>query len=332
MPNAMMETPIASDFLKVKAVIDEHSIRLFPLCIRLNRQLDPVTIRLGLDPAIYRRGKRGNMSATHRWTEMIRVEHAQSDSMRKEEPPPEDSWANFAQQFRAAPRRTDDLLVNHLQRQVTPEQVVLDVGAGGGRMALPLALCAKKVVAVEPSSSMCRVLREVAAEFDMQNVEVVESGWLDAQVPHADVTLCCHVLYTIRDIEPFVKKLEEHADRVLVVMFQAPPQSQIYPLWEPVHGEPRLALPSLPEFLEVLDQLGVEPEIEVVHVERNRGYDSLEIAKEQLARRLYVMPGSREMERLEALLPQVMEERDGGFTIKDSVPLEPRVISWQTGN
>ncbi len=274
------------------------------------------------------------MSATRRWTNMIRAEHAQSDSMRRDEPRPDDSWANFAQQFRADPRRTDDPLVDHLQRQVTPEQVVLDVGAGGGRMALPLALSAKKVIAIEPSPSMCRVLREVAAEFDVENVEVIESGWLDARVPQpprADIALCCHVLYTIQDIEPFVRKLEEHAGRILIVMYQAPPQSQIYPLWELVHGEPRLALPSLPEFLEVLGQLGIGPEIEVVHTERNRGFDSLETAKEQLARRLYLLPESVEMERLEALLPQVLEEKNGVFLIKGATPLEPRVVSWRPG-
>ena len=106
------------------------------------------------------------MSAIQNWTEMIRAEHAQSDRMRKHEPPPADSWTNLAQQFRADPRRTDDPLVDHLRRQDTEEQVVLDVGAGGGRMALPLALSAKKVIAVEPSPSMCRVLREAAAEFE----------------------------------------------------------------------------------------------------------------------------------------------------------------------
>ena len=260
---------------------------------------------------------------------MIRAEHAQSDSMRKDEPRPEDSWANFAQQFRADPRRTDDLLVDHLRGQVTPDQIILDVGAGGGRLALPLALIAKQVVAVEPSPSMCRVLREAAAEFDVTNVEVVESGWLDAEVSRADLAICAHVLYVIQEIEEFVRKLEEHASRVSVILFQAPPQSQIYPLWEPVHGVPRLPLPSLPEFLEVLHQLGVEPEIEVVHTERNRGFESMDAAREQLARRLYVMPDSPEMDRLEALLPQVLEERDGGFSIKGAIPLEPRVISWR---
>lgn len=270
------------------------------------------------------------MSETERWNEMVRVEHAQSDSMRKEAPPA-DSWSNFAQQFKADPRRTDDPLVNYLRQLVTPGQVVLDVGAGGGRLALPLALEAKKVIAVEPSPSMCRVLREAALEFDVTNVEVIESSWLDAQVPQADLALCCHVLYVIQDIEAFVRKLEQHAKRILVIVYQAPPQSQIYPLWEPIHSVPRSPLPSLPEFLRVLTQLGVEPDIHVVHTERNRGFESLEVAKEQLARRLYVTPNSPEMARLEALLPDVLEENNGGFSIKHSVNLEPRVVSWQPG-
>ena len=258
---------------------------------------------------------------------MVRAEHAQSDSMRKEDPPA-DSWSNFAQQFRADPRRTDDPLVNHLRQLVTSDQVVLDVGAGGGRLALPMALEAEKVIAVEPSPSMCRVLREVAAEFDVRNVEVVEADWLEAEVPEADLAVFCHVLYVIRNIESFVRKLEKYAKRVLVVVYQSPPQSQIYPLWEPVHGVPRLPLPSLPEFLEVLSQLGVKPEIEIVHTERVRGFESMEVAKEQIARRLYVTPDTPEMKRLEALLPQVLEEEDGGFVIKGAVNLEPRVVSW----
>ncbi len=270
------------------------------------------------------------MTATERWTEMVRAEHAQSDSMLKEEPPA-DSWSNSAQQFKADPRRTDNALVNHLRRVIAPGQTVLDVGAGGGRLALPLALDAQTVVAVEPSASMCRALREAAAEFNVENIEVVESGWLDAKVSPADVAICSNVLYVIQDIKAFVRKLEEHASEVLVIMFQGPPQSQFYPLWQRVHGVPRLPLPSLPEFLEVLEQLGVNPSVDVVNTERNRGFDSLEAASEQIASRLYVMPDSPEMERLEAMLPEVLDENDGYFTIKDAIQLEPRVISWRPG-
>jgi len=270
------------------------------------------------------------MNATEHWTEMVQAEHVQSDSMRKEEPPA-DSWRNLAQNFKADPRRTGDVLVDHLREMIAPGQAVLDVGAGGGRLALPLALDAEKVIAVEPSPSMCRVLREAAAEFNVLNVDVVEAGWLDAQVDRADVAICAHVVYVIQDIDAFVRKLSEHAGQVLVIMFQGPPQSQVYLLWERVYGVPRLPLPSLPEFLEVLKQLGVEPTVDVVHTEPNRGFESLEVATEQIARRLYVTPDSPEMERLEALLPEVLEEKEGYFTIKGAVQLEPRVVSWRTG-
>ena len=61
----------------------------------------------------------------------------------------------------------------------------------------------------------------------------------------ADVTLCSHVVYVVEDIEPFVRKLDSHARRLaLAVVFQFPPQSQMYALWEQVHGEKRHALPS----------------------------------------------------------------------------------------
>ena len=268
------------------------------------------------------------MSATQHWTEMIRAEHAQSESMRKEDPPL-DSWSNFAQQFRADPNRLDDDLVNYLRQSIEPGSVVLDVGAGGGRLALPLALDADRVIAVEPSPSMCRVLREAAEEFQVSSVEVVESGWLDADVPKADVVICVHVLYVIQDIEVFVRKLEEHADRVIVVVYQAPPQSQIYPLWEMVHGVRRLPLPSLPELLEVLKQLGIKPDVQVTRTGSSRGFDSFALARDQIARRLYVYEGTPEMELLGPILSEVLEETDGVVTIIDSIPLEPHVVSWR---
>ena len=268
------------------------------------------------------------MSATQHWTEMIRAEHAQSESMRKEDPPL-DSWSNFAQQFRADPNRLDDDLVNYLRQSIEPGSVVLDVGAGGGRLALPLALDADRVIAVEPSPSMCRVLREAAEEFHVNNVGIIESGWMDADVPKADVVICVHVLYVIQDIDLFIRKLEEHADRVIVVIYQAPPQSQIYPLWEMVHGVQRLPLPSLPELLEVLNQLEIKPEVQVIHTGGSRGFDSFAAAKEQISRRLYVDEGTPEMERLGPILAMVLEETDGVFTISDSIPLEPHVVSWR---
>ena len=149
------------------------------------------------------------MTAIDRWNHMVRIEHEQSDRMRGPTPPPADHWTEYAREFRADPRRTSDPVMDHLLERVSPGQTVIDVGAGGGRLALPLALHCRRVVAVEPSPSMGAVLREAAAEFDVPNVDVVESDWKDAAVDQADVILCSHVVYVVREIGEFVRKLDD---------------------------------------------------------------------------------------------------------------------------
>ena len=269
------------------------------------------------------------MTAIERWREMILQEHAQSDSM-KPEPREADFWTPYARNFRTDPRREGDELLDFLLTQVTPADTLIDVGAGGGRLALPLALHCRRVVAVEPSPSMCAVLRETAAEHNIDNVSLVESDWLNATAEQAEIALCSHVVYTVQDIGPFVRKLEDSAARrVLVVLYQAPPQSQTYPLWGRVHGTPRLPLPSLPQFQEVLAEMDISPAISPLPGEPPRGFGSLEDALEQLTRRLYVAAGSPQAGRLEAVLAEVLEERDGVYQFKDAQPLIPTVVAWE---
>ena len=270
------------------------------------------------------------MQATERWKQMVLAEHAQSEARMGGAPPPEDRWRPYAGQFKADPARAGDDLVDRLLAWAAPHNIVLDVGAGGGRLALPLALRCRRVVAVEPSPSMGEVLRQQAAESSISNVSWVQSRWEDAEVEPADLVLCAHVLYVVADVEPFVRKLEAHdRDRVLVVLFQASPQAQTYPLWERIHGEARLPLPSLPEFREVLAQLGIDAAVDLMPPQPARGFDDEEQALELLGRRLYLEPGSAKMAALESMLPGLLEERDGSLIIRGSSPLTPGVVSWR---
>ena len=269
------------------------------------------------------------MGAVQRWRELVEAEHAQSDRMRQEAPP-DDHWRPYVEQFRADPRRQDDPLLNMLLDKVMPHHTVIDVGAGAGRLAIPLALRCRHLVAVEPSQSMASVLLEEASNYGIDNVSLIQAGWEDAPVDPGDIVLCAHVLYTVRDIEPFVRKLEAHArDRVLVVLFNAPPQSQIYPIWKGVHGEERIPLPSLPQFEDVLRELRIDAHIKNLPAEPPRGFGSLDQARDLLSRRLYVAPGSRESGLLDNLLSNHLEEVDGTFQIKGAQPLVPALVWWQ---
>ncbi len=270
---------------------------------------------------------------------MIQVEHAQSDAMRAPPPltaasppgatSPVDHWRPYARQFSADPRRSDDELLKRLLLEISPGDTVINVGAGGGRLALPIALHGSHVTAVEPSPAMGEVLLSVAQEHHVNNISLVRSEWQEATVDPADQTLCVHVLYTIQDIGGFVTMLEDHARKqVMVVLYGAPPQSQNYPLWRKVHGTPRLPLPSVPEFREVLRDLGIKARQEPLTAQPARGFDSLEQALNQLSQRLYLGEDDPKRDMLARILPQELEESGGVFRIRGAVPLQPWLFRW----
>ncbi len=270
------------------------------------------------------------MSALQHWKDMIQAEHAQTERMRQTSPP-DDHWQAYAQDFRVDPHRTDDPLLNRLLGKIAPNHSLIDVGAGGGRYALPLALACKHVIAVEPSPSMAEVLFHQKAEYGIDNLCLVQARWEGAEVDAADVVICCHVVYTIQDIEDFVRKLGSHArELALVVLYNAPPQSQIYPLWKVVHGEARLPLPSLPQFEEVLRELSIDARIETLPPNPPRGFESPQQALKQLTRQLYIFD-SQKQELLRQELGRELEEQHGIFRLKSTPSLQPTFVSWRDG-
>jgi SAM-dependent methyltransferase len=269
------------------------------------------------------------MTAVEQWKAMIQAEHAQSEALRASAFAGGDHWRDFAANFRADPHRSGDPLLERLRREISPQDTVIDVGAGGGRMALPLALHCRRVVAVEPSPSMCRVLEEQAHKYGIGNVTLVQASWEEAQVDPADIVLCCHVLYTVQNVEPFLRKLESHArQRVLIVLHQESPQSQTYPLWREIHGRERLSLPSLPQLQEVLRELGIDATVEMLPPQLPRGFDSMDHAARDLSRRLYLPAGSPQEARLRELLPHRLVERDGQLYIAGAPPQVPALVWW----
>src|SRR5215470_5038987 len=159
-----------------------------------------------------REGGDSSMSALEAWKQRVTAHREQSHQIRSAlGVTGQDRWEPFSSFFKADPRRIDDMEVNRLAQEVTPATTLLDVGAGAGRFALPLALRCKQVTAVEPSPSMGENLRHLAAEAGIENVTLVASPWDEAEVEPADVVLSAHVIYSIEDIGPFVMKLAAHA-------------------------------------------------------------------------------------------------------------------------
>ena len=269
------------------------------------------------------------MSSIEMWSTQVEAHHAQSNSVQEASASTGDFWRRYASAFREDPSRTDDPVVNRLAREVGSETTVLDVGGGAGRLALPLALRCRHVTVVEPSASMVEQLEEGARDADITNVTTVQDPWEEADSEPADIVLCAHVLYGVADVVPFIRKLEASArDKVLVLMFIDSPQSHLAPLWEPVHREVRINLPAVPELLRVMWEIGIYPDLEMVHSNPPHRIEGREAAIEEFRQRLYVEAGTAKDRRLEEAADRLLVETSEGFEVRGARPRRIGLLAW----
>src|SRR5262245_44582851 len=278
-----------------------------------------------------RAGGDSSMSALEVWKQRVTAHREQSHQIRSAlGVTGQDRWEPFSSFFKADPRRTDDIEVNRLAQEVTPTTTLLDVGAGAGRFALPLALRCKQVTAVEPSPSMGETLRRLAAETGIENVTLVARPWDEAEVKPADVVLSAHVIYSIEDIGPFVMKLAAHArQRVCMPTFMRPPRARYASFWPWVHGEAKLELPGAAELMQVLWELGIYPNLEMYAPIPFRPFKDWQRALDTLRPRLFITPDTEHDARLQQAMHALLRKTLEGYVIKDTPPGRLALISWR---
>jgi SAM-dependent methyltransferase len=262
------------------------------------------------------------------WASRVRAEREQVDRCREIEDPA-DFYAPVAHRFRHDPRRTDDAVLDRLLAIVETGDVWLDIGAGAGRYALPIALHAREVIAIDPSDGMLAVLREDMAEHGIANVRPVKGRWpLPGFEMSGDVCLMAHVGYDIEGLGAFLDAMEAAARRRCVAVLAEGAMTTVATLfWQTVHGEPRIALPALPEFLTVLLARGVLPEV-VLEDRVPFTFDAYDDLLVVARRQLWVRPGSAKDAELSRLVQETARERDGRWAL-DWTQTRIGVVTWE---
>jgi SAM-dependent methyltransferase len=286
------------------------------------------------------------------WGRRVRENRLQVDRVREVEDGP-DFYGPVAARFAADPYRRDDPTLEVLRGLVAPGERWLDIGAGGGRYALPIALVAQEVVALDVSPGMLGVLRDAAAKHGIGNVRTVQARWpvggesgvrsqetegyaenraradaTNGGLGAFDAALIAHVGYDVEEIGLFLDVLEDAAPRCVAILMEKPPASEADALWPEVHGEARAALPSLPEFLAL--QLARGRLCEVRLVPRGRLPDLDDEQALAIARRLtWVKPGGAKDLRLQELVRERQLTRRGGTNSTEGVG-RIGIVSWAT--
>ncbi|HSM33730.1 MAG TPA: methyltransferase domain-containing protein [Anaerolineae bacterium] len=261
------------------------------------------------------------------WASRVRAERAQVERLREVEDPA-DFYAPMARHFGQHPERTDDPSAEAVLALARSDETWLDIGAGGGRYALPLALRVARVHAVEPSPSMRAVLRAGMTEHAIDNIDVIARRWpLGADAPAANVALLAHLGYDVEDFDTWLDAAEESASRRCVVVMRAGDSTSAgHVLWHEIHGERRVPYPTLRELLVLLLARGALPEVMLAQ-RQGWGYASRDELLEASRRQLWLRPGSAKDRHLQQLLQERAVERGGSWSL-DPRPTCDGIVTW----
>jgi SAM-dependent methyltransferase len=267
--------------------------------------------------------------AADAWAGRVRADREQVERCREVDDPA-DFYEPLAQRFAHDPRRSDDVTLTALLAMSRENDVWLDIGSGGGRYALPLALRTRRVIAFEPSPAMRGVLRSGMVEHGISSIDIIDDRWPPgaAAAPTADVVLMAHVGYDIEDFDAFLSAAERAAQRDCVaIMSEGATTTAAALLWRPVHDEDRVALPALPELLTLLLARGQLPRVILVQREPSvfeTRADLLAMARRQL----WLQPGSPKDQRLRELVSGRATQREAGWAL-DWRPTRVGIVSWE---
>jgi SAM-dependent methyltransferase len=229
-------------------------------------------------------------------------------------------WDRVAPNFPQA-LGPDDPLLTTLEPYLAPELTLLDVGAGTGRYATLLCGRLDWVTAVEPSVEMR------ARMPPAPNLTVVASTWEDADVAPADLVICAHVLYSVKEVVPFLEKLDASARRrVFVYLRDAAAAHPSTRLWEVLTGLTRSREPYLYDAYNVLHRIGIQPDLAMCRRPLELSYTSFEAALDDI--RFRVGEPWRDTEGRDWLAEHLRVEADGTAAYRGA-EMTVGVLHWR---
>ena len=214
--------------------------------------------------------------------------------------------------------KMQDLTKNQLERmQLLPEDTVLDVGAGAGRLAIPIAKRVKHVTAVEPSKKMYDFLISTAKKESIHNLTAInrscEDLLLDEDIKPHDIVFASFSLF-MADIADVLQQMSELANKSIYLFFSAS-QWMSDDLQKIVNNsESPIKSSDYIYVYNILHDLGILANVEIWDSESTYSYESLDDAVSKFGES-YDVSADKKAE-LKVHLSKHLIEENGKFVLK----------------
>jgi ubiquinone/menaquinone biosynthesis C-methylase UbiE len=254
------------------------------------------------------------------WRQLVEAHDRYWDIKKKQKQKNADVWQDRARHFDkmvkkrwSKPDSSRELM--RLMLEDNPGSTVLDIGAGTGAWAIFMAQNALHVTAIEPSESMCEVMRERLSAENITNVSIIQANWPDMDVDMHDFSFASHSMYGVADFRAFVEKMNQVTRKrcfllMRVLLADAPMAKAAMRVWGQPYDSPNFQVAH-----NALMQMDIYPD---VVMETEKGWtpwthDTLEMAHSEVKNRLNLENDSTHDRFLRSLLEDALTEKEGRY-------------------
>jgi ubiquinone/menaquinone biosynthesis C-methylase UbiE len=211
---------------------------------------------------------------------------------------------NMAMSSNKTQKQLDALNLEH-------DYTVLDVGAGIGRLAIPMAKVVKQVTVVEPSKNMLTFLKANAKKENIQNLVCINRSFEDLIVgkdvhPH-DVVISSYSLCML-DIVNVLQKMDELTSKCAYIFWNAS-EWMDSELQKIICGEDSIRSVDYLCIYNILYELGILANIKIWDAESRQGYNDLNEAISKFSKFNKIVPEKKD--ELKARLKDLLVEENG---------------------
>jgi SAM-dependent methyltransferase len=221
------------------------------------------------------------------WNELWKAIHASSPERTRKDRDPAATWDKRAAAYHRISSEETPATVRDLGFiDVRKEDTVLDMGAGTGRLAVPLARRVAHVTALDPSTGMLGILKERMVQAGHRNYSCMQMKWEEVKVGRDielhDVVIAAFSL-GFYDLAAALAKLDRAAKRSVYLFWHAgewrgPEEMDLY---RAVFGEEGAMQRGYPDYIfpqHILHDVGIYANVRIYPALWESSYSSVDEA------------------------------------------------------
>jgi SAM-dependent methyltransferase len=260
------------------------------------------------------------------WNDLIKIQRKKKPEKKK---PGSHYWDKRASSFVDHVGKTfyPDNFIKIMEPQ--SDWTVLDMGCGGGTLALPLASKVREITAVDFSDRMLAMLGDEIQRRDIGNIKTIKASWDDDWANKGigiyDVAVASRSL-SVDNLEDAITKLNYASTKrvyISTVVGDGPYDRDIY---EAI-GRDLIPAVDYIYMYNLLYQMGIHADVTFIHEETRKTFDNVDTARNYLKWMLHDVTPDEE-QRLESYLVKNMELKDGKKVLDYRKAFKWAVIWW----